>query len=90
MYERFLDSPVLRGAASAIDLFGALPSVTDQILGRSDAEAMAADWRAVGLDLYQAMRGFGPLGGSEGDNRSPDGSADGALLSDQDSLHGRR
>ncbi len=71
IYDQFSKSPVLRGAASTIDFFGALPSVTDQILGRSDAAAMAADWRAVGLDLHQTMRGFDPEGPPRCGNGEP-------------------
>jgi len=66
MYDRFFASPALRGAASTIDFFGALPSVADQILERSDAEALAADWRLVGLDLYRAMRSFDPFNPDQG------------------------
>ena len=52
--------PFLRGAASVFDLFGVLPSEADRILARSDAEALASDWRAVGMDLYHAMKNFDP------------------------------
>lgn len=47
----------IRGAASVLDLMPA-PRVAvfgRDILARSDAEALAADWRAVGDDLYRAM-----------------------------------
>jgi len=47
--------PFLRGAASVFDIFGALPTEADRILARSDAEAVASDWRAVGLDLFHAI-----------------------------------
>ncbi len=49
--------PFIQGALRAFDLFGALPSEMDEILARSDAEAIAGDWKAVGRDLERAMRG---------------------------------
>lgn len=43
------------GVASILDLFGVLrdPKI-DEILSRSDAEAIASDWEAVGQDLRNA------------------------------------
>ncbi len=52
--------PFLEGAASVFDLFGVLPSEADRILARSDAEAIASDWRAVGLDLFHAISSHRP------------------------------
>jgi hypothetical protein len=60
-------SPYLRGVISAFDLFGVLPTRREQILARSDAEALAGDWQAVGMDLYHAMKSFDP----EKDWRAP-------------------
>lgn len=45
----------LRGALSAFDLFGVLPSTADEILARTPGEALAGDWKAVGDDLRKAM-----------------------------------
>ena len=52
--------PFLRGVASVFDLFGVLPTRRKQILARSNAEALAGDWQAVGMDLYHAMKNFDP------------------------------
>ena len=46
----------LRGLASLMDFTGSEgQEFTDRILARSDAEAMRADWEAVGADLWLAL-----------------------------------
>lgn len=46
----------LRGLASLMDFTGSESrEFTEKILARSDAEAMRADWEAVGADLWRAI-----------------------------------
>lgn len=46
----------LRGLASLMDFTGSESrEFTDRILARSDADAMRADWEAVGADLWLAL-----------------------------------
>ena len=46
----------LSGFASLLDFTGSESrEFTDEILARSDAEAMRADWEAVGIDLWSAI-----------------------------------
>lgn len=46
----------LRGLASLMDFTSSeSQEFTDRILARSDAEAMRADWEAVGADLWLAL-----------------------------------
>lgn len=46
----------LRGLASLMDFTRSEgDEFTDEILSRSDAEAMRADWEAVGADLWLAL-----------------------------------
>ncbi len=46
----------LRGLASLMDFTSSEgQEFTDRILARSDAEAMRADWEAVGADLWLAI-----------------------------------
>ena len=48
--------PFLNGIASLIDFTGSENrEFAEQILGRSDAEAMRADWEAVGASLWWAI-----------------------------------
>ena len=48
--------PFLRGIASLIDFAGSESrEFTEQILNRSDADAMRADWEAVGASLWWAI-----------------------------------
>ena len=48
--------PFLRGIASLIDFTGSESrEFTEQILSRSDADAMRADWEAVGANLWRAI-----------------------------------
>ena len=48
--------PFLRGIASLIDFTGSdSREFTEHILNRSDAEAMRADWEAVGASLWRAI-----------------------------------
>ena len=50
--------PFLRGIASLMDFTGsATREYTKQILERSDADAMRADWEAVGESLWWAIGG---------------------------------
>ena len=45
--------PFLRGIASLMDFTGsATREYTEELLARSDADAMRADWEAVGADLW--------------------------------------
>ena len=49
----------LRGLASLMDFTGSESrEFTEQILARSDADAMRADWEAVGADLWLAIRQY--------------------------------
>ena len=46
----------LRGLASLMDFTGSESrEFTEKILARSDADAMRADWEAVGADLWWAI-----------------------------------
>lgn len=46
----------LRGIASTLDLFGTLyHDESMKILKRTDAEALASDWEAVGNNMKHAM-----------------------------------
>lgn len=48
--------PFLRGIASLMDFTGSRRrKLEKQILERSDAEAMRADWEAVGANLWWAI-----------------------------------
>ena len=47
---------ILRAFASLMDFTGSESrEFTEKILARSDAEAMRADWEAVGADLWLAL-----------------------------------
>ena len=47
---------VLRALASLMDFTGSESrEFTEKILARSDADAMRADWEAVGADLWLAL-----------------------------------
>ncbi len=47
---------ILRALASLLDFTRSeSQEFTDEILARSDAEAMRADWEAVGADLWLAL-----------------------------------
>ncbi len=47
---------ILRAFASLLDFTRSeSQEFTDEILARSDAEAMRADWEAVGADLWLAL-----------------------------------
>ena len=49
----------LRAFASLMDFTGSESrEFTEQILARSDAEAMRADWEAVGASLWEAMGAY--------------------------------
>lgn len=51
--------PFLHGIARLIDFSGALNrQMFAQILERSDADSMRADWEAVGANLRQAMQAY--------------------------------
>ncbi len=48
--------PFLRGIASLMDFTGsATREYTEELLARSDADAMRADWEAVGASLWWAI-----------------------------------
>ena len=48
--------PFLRGIASLMDFTGSESrEFTEHILNRSDADAMRADWEAVGASLWWAI-----------------------------------
>ena len=50
----------LRGIASLIDFTGSESrEFTEQLLARSNADAIRADWEVVGDSLRQAMDGYG-------------------------------
>ena len=50
---------IIRALASLMDFTGSESrDFTEQILARSDAEAMRADWEAVGADLWLAIRQY--------------------------------
>ena len=60
-------NPLLRGIASLMDFTGSESrEFTEQLLARSDAEAMRADWEAVGASLWWAI--------SEHEKRTKEGS----------------
>ncbi|MCY3833062.1 MAG: hypothetical protein OXG85_08590 [Chloroflexi bacterium] len=51
--------PILHGIARLIDFSGALNrQMFDQILERSDAESIRADWEAAGATLSQAIKAY--------------------------------
>ena len=50
------ENSILRGLASLMDFTGSESrEFTDQILARSDSDAMRADWEAVGASLWWAI-----------------------------------
>ena len=50
------DRSILRGIASLMDFTGSESrDFTDEILARSDADAMRSDWEAVGASLWWAI-----------------------------------
>ncbi len=50
------ENSILRALASLLDFTRSeSQEFTDEILARSDAEAMRADWEAVGADLWLAL-----------------------------------
>ena len=58
---RFPARPFLEGMATAFgdfDEVAEIPALPAEFGGRTDAEALAADWRAVGDDLRAAMADF--------------------------------
>ena len=58
----------LRGLASLLDFTRSeSEEFTEMILARSDAEAMRADWEAVGADLWLALRQYEE--GAKGENK---------------------
>lgn len=51
--------PFLRGIASLIDFTGSESrEFTEHVLKRSDADAMRADWEAVGASLWWAINEY--------------------------------
>ena len=51
--------PFLRGIASLMDFTGSQSrAFTEQILARSDADALRADWEAVGESLWWAIHEY--------------------------------
>lgn len=53
------NNSILRALASLLDFTRSeSQEFTDQVLARSDADAMRADWEAVGADLWLALRQY--------------------------------
>lgn len=54
----FFNSPFFKGMGSVLNLSGNYYSEEHQrILNRTDAEALASDWEAVGRDFRKALYG---------------------------------